>query len=275
MDYKTLLVHLDDSAHCTVRRDFAISLALKYDAHLIGLYAVCKDLTRPMFIHGETFLLAVAESQSNARENTAHDAFVAAAQHAGCRFEWRAPTEPPTEAVTLHARHADLLIFGQYDPKDPVSYVAKHFIDDTLISCGRPAIVLPASGIPPRVGGNVVVAWDGSREAARALSDALPLLQGADFVTVVEVPPRTGRADGSGIDISAYLDRQGIRASFTTVPKALGQNAGAALLEHLAALHADLLVMGAFRHTRAHERILGGVTQTMLESMTTPVLMSH
>lgn len=275
MAYKTLLVHLDDSRHCDARLDYACKLAHQYDAHLIGLYVVCKDLTHPLFVHGEAFLLAVAESQANARERRAHDHFIEVAQRSGCRFEWRAPVEAPVEALTLHARHADLLIFGQHDPSDPASYISRHFLDDTLMACGRPAVILPASGQTPTIGRNVVVAWDGSREASRALADALPMLRSAVFVTVVEVPRRTGHPDAAAIEISAYLELHGIRASFTTVPKAPGQNAGGALLEHLDALHADLLVMGAFRHTRAHERVLGGVTRSMLESMTTPVLMSH
>jgi len=275
MSYKTLLVHLDDSRHSDARLEFALGLAVAYDAHLIGLYVVCQEMTRPMFIHGENFLLAVAEAQATARETRAHDHFIEAAQRAGCRYEWRAPDESPVDAVTLNARHADLLIFGQYDSADPSSYIAQHFLDDLLMSCGRPAIVLPATGQPSTFADNVVIAWDGSREAARALSDALPLLRAASFVTVVEVPRHPRHAETEGIDISAYLERHGIRASFLALPRTSRQNEGTALLSHLNTLHADLLVMGAFGHTRAHERILGGVTRTMLESMTTPVLMSH
>lgn len=275
MAYKTLLVHLDDSRHCDERFELALNLAQQYDAHLIGLYVVCKDLTHPLFIHGEGFLLAVAEAQSAARETQGHDHFVERAERAGCRFEWRAPSQSPVEALTLHARHADLLIFGQYDPKDPASYIARNFLDDTLMACGRPAVIVPPMRQASTIGRNVVIAWDGSREAARALADSLPLLRFADFVTVVEVPRRIGHTESAGIEISAYLELHGIRASFAAVPTLSGQKVGMALLEHLNTLHADLLVMGAFRHTRSHERVLGGVTRLMLESMTTPVLMSH
>ncbi|MFC0398326.1 universal stress protein [Paraburkholderia rhizosphaerae] len=275
MSYKTLLVHIDDSRHSAARVAVALDLALRFDAHLIGLYVVSQDLFQPLFKLDDSLRLSTLEEQHALRQSQAHAAFVDAAQRAGCSVEWRAPPGPAVETVALHARHADLVVLGQRDPEDPASYVARHFIEDVLMECGRPALVLPYAGKVETLGENVVVAWDGSVEAARALTDSLALIGRARFVTIVSVGRHGRDAPPTAIDVSTFLERHGIQASFSTTPAVAGVSTGATLLNHIADLHADLLVMGAFGHPHAQERVLGGVTRTMLESMTVPVLMSH
>lgn len=281
MSYKTLLVHIDDSRHSAVRVAVALDLAQRFDAHLIGLYIVSQDLFQPLFKLDDSLNLSALERQHVERQSSAQAAFLDAAQRAARNVEWRAPPGPAIETATLHARHADLLILGQRNPEDPTSYVARHFIEDLLMESGRPALVLPYAGkVTATVGDNVVIAWDGSREAARALSDSLPLIKRARFVTIASVGPHGNdnaprEEPPAAIDVSTFLERHGIRASFSSTPPVAGVSTGATLLNRIADLHADLLVMGAFGHPRAQERVLGGVTRTMLESMTVPVLMSH
>ncbi|CAB3757796.1 universal stress protein [Paraburkholderia humisilvae] len=279
MSYKTMLVHIDDSRHSAARVAVALDLALRFDAHLIGLYVVSQDLFQPLFRLDDSLQLSTLEQQHAQRQSQAHAAFLDAAQRAACSVEWRAPPGPAIETVTLHARHADLLVLGQRDPEDPASYVARHFIEDVLMECGRPALVLPYAGKVATLGENVVIAWDSSREAARALTDSLELIRRARFVTIESVGTHARaaphNAPPTAIDVSAFLERHGIRASFSTTPAVAGVGTGATLLNRIADLHADLLVMGAFGHPHAQERVLGGVTRTMLESMTVPVLMSH
>jgi nucleotide-binding universal stress UspA family protein len=275
MNYRTLLVHLDDSSHSDARVEFALDLAQKHDAHLIGLYVVCQDLFRPLFSEGDSLRLAIIEAQSKRRGENAHARFLAAGERAGRAVEWRAPAGPASDVATLHARHADLLIVGQQDPDDPASYIARNFLADLLMGCGRPVLALPYAGRVRTFAENVLIAWDGSREAARAVADALPLLRRARFVTVSVVHRLRGLEAPQGIDVAAFLQRHGIHASFSTVPRVAGIGAGETLLNRLSDLHADLLVMGAYGHPRVQERVLGGVTRTMLETMTVPVLMSH
>jgi nucleotide-binding universal stress UspA family protein len=143
------------------------------------------------------------------------------------------------------------------------------------MGCGRPVVALPYAGHVGTFAENVLIAWDGSREAARAVADALPLLRRARFVTVTVVHRMHGTVAPEGIDVAAFLQRHGIHASFSTVPRVAGISTGETLLNRLSDLHADLLVMGAYGHPRVQERVLGGVTRTMLETMTVPVLMSH
>lgn len=278
MSYKTILVHIDDSQRSDVRVEFAVDFALKHDAHLIGLYIVCQDLLRPLFRRDESLNLAMNEAQSAARRERARDHFTAVTQRAGVSAEWRAPPGPAVENATLHARHADLLILGQQDPADPAAYIARHFLDDLLMGSGRPAILLPYAGHVERFGGTVMIAWDGGRAAARAVADALPILQHARFVQIVCVPRHLDETEPVVPDLAAfleYLERQSVRAGFSSLPRISGVSTGAILLNALADTNYDLLVLGAYGHARAEEQVLGGVTRTMLESMITPVFMSH
>src|ERR1700758_5286915 len=155
MTYKTLLVHIDDSRQSDTRVDFALALALKYDAHLIGLYVVCQDLLRPLFKSDDSLSLGALEAQHAERMNRAHEQFTAAAKRAGCGFEWRAPPGPATEVATLHARHADLLVLGPQDPQGQAAYIARDFLEDLVMDSGRPAIVLPHAGRIASFGENV------------------------------------------------------------------------------------------------------------------------
>ena len=276
MSYKTLLVHIDDSRRSETRIALSLELAQRWDAHLIGLYVVCQDLFRPIFRQDATLSFAQVEAQEADRRDTAENAFLAAARRAGRSAEWRAPPGPALDIATLHARHADLLVLGQQDPNDPASFVAPHFVGDLVLGAGRPALVVPYAGEVRTLGENVLVAWDGSREAARAAADALPLLQRARHVGIEIVRRHAPHADApEGIDVAAWLDAHGVRAAFSTTPHHVGVGTGATLLNRASDLHADLLVMGAYGHARARERVFGGVTRTMLESMTVPVLMAH
>jgi len=275
MSWKTLLVHLDDSANSSARLDFALDLARRFDAHLIGLYVVCQDLLQLLVKSGESGRLADFEARHAANLQRAHAHFMAAGERAGLAVEWRAPPGPAIEAAILHARHADLLIAGQRDPQDSASFIARNFLEDLLMGSGRPVVLLPYAGQIRSFGENVLIAWDSSREAARAVADALPLLGHARFVTVVTVQRHPDAGPAAGIDVANWLERHGIHAGFVSAQSMPGVNAGATVLNLLSDRHADLLVMGAYGHARAYERVLGGLTQALLETMTVPVLMSH
>ncbi|RZF25681.1 universal stress protein [Paraburkholderia sp. UYCP14C] len=275
MSYKTLLVHIDDSRRCDARVELALELAQRWDAHLIGLYAVSEGISRPLFGTDDRFVAQLTALTAD-RRKMAQRAFLAAAERAGRAAEWRAPEGSPVDVTTLHARHTDLLVLGQPDPQDPASYVERNFVGEVVLGAGRPALVIPRAGTVPTLGENVLIAWDGSREASRAIADAMPLLQRARFVGVDVVKPKHDHEAGPGaIDVAAWLEAHGVRASFSTTPRLGTAGTGATLLNRVSDLHADLLVMGAYGHSRARERVWGGVTRTMLESMTVPVLMAH
>ncbi|QQK00481.1 universal stress protein [Burkholderia ambifaria] len=277
MSYKTLLVHLDDSDRCKARVNLALELAGRWNAHLIGLYAVCQDLFEPLRRPDEPLKLAVYERLCEQRRKDAEERFLMAAERAGRSVEWQAPAGDVTGTAILHARHADLLVLGQENPDDRMTFVARHFVEDVVMGSGRPAIVVPHAGDVRTLGENVLIGWDGGREAARATADALPLLTRARFVHVETVTRGHPDPDETpaGVDVAAYLERHGIRASFSTTPRERSVSVGAMLLNRVTDVHADLLVMGLYSHARMHERVLGGATRTILETMTVPVLLSH
>jgi len=277
MSYKTLLVHLDDSDRCKARVNLALELAGRWNAHLIGLYAVCQDLFEPLRRPDEPLKLAVYERLCEQRRKDAEERFLMAAERAGRSVEWQAPAGDVTGTAILHARHADLLVLGQENPDDRMTFVARHFVEDVVMGSGRPAIVVPYAGDLRTLGENVLIGWDGGREAARATADALPLLTRARFVHVETVTRGHPDPDETptGVDVAAYLERHGIRASFSTTPRERSVSVGATLLNRVTDVHADLLVMGLYSHARMHERVLGGATRTILETMTVPVLLSH
>ncbi len=177
--------------------------------------------------------------------------------------------------AVLHARHADIAILGQNDPDHPP--VAPHLSESVLLGAGRPVIVVPYAGSFDTVCGTVLVAWNTTREAARALNDAMPILARAKKVTVLSINPPSGemgRPVWPGADISLHLARHGATAEASSTVSG-DIDAGNTILSRAADFGADLIVMGGYGHSRQREFLLGGVTRTLLQHMTVPVLMSH
>ena len=154
---------------------------------------------------------------------------------------------------------------------------AQAILEATLFSSGRPVLAIPYAGRFETLGRRVLVGWNASREASRAVNDALPLLAGASSVVVTAVNPRRGldgHGEEPGADIALHLARHGLKVEVehTVAPEI---EAGELLLNRAAELSSDLLVVGAYGHSRLRETILGGVTRTLLKQMTVPVLLSH
>ena len=277
MTFKTILVHLDGRGRSIERLDFAFGIAAKFEAHLVGLYA--PGMARiPSYALAEAgpALREIVERRRTETLRQAEKAFRdAAARRGDAGAEWRVSEADPAAAVALSARYADLVVVAQPEPQDEpgVRALAEEFV----LSTGRPMLYLPYAGRFATVGERVMIAWDAGREAARAVSDALPLLKRAKAVEVaVFNPERRRREHGEqpGADVSLYLARHGVKV---TVAQQSGADfeVGSQVLSRAADTSADLIVMGAYGHSRVRELVLGGVTRTILESMTVPVLMSH
>jgi len=272
MAYKTILVHVDASERCRARIAIALRLAREFEAHLVGLHARVA-VALPTVVQAEP---VVAERlQQAAAENAAaaESAFRNAAAAAGAGAEFRAATDA-SGAVSLHARYADLVILGQRDP-DAESAVDTGFVENVLLAAGRPVLTVPCVGTFDALGKRVLVAWNATREAARAVTDALPLLQRADAVQIITINPGA-RAHGDipGADIALYLARHGVRVE-VKIERAVDIDVGNMLLSRAADLGGDLIVMGAYGHSRVREYVMGGATRMLLDTMTMPVLMSH
>ena len=149
------------------------------------------------------------------------------------------------------------------------------FPERLVLAAGRPVLILPSAGRFPNIGARILVAWDASREATRAVTDAIPMLRLANTVHVMTVNPKHGEhGHVAGADIGFYLARHGVRVEIKTDHGA-EIDVGNELLSRAADLDVDLIVMGGYGHSRLKEWVLGGATRTILESMTAPILMSH
>jgi nucleotide-binding universal stress UspA family protein len=180
--------------------------------------------------------------------------------------------------VPRAARVADLAIVGQHNPRDPESFVAEQFVENVVLASGRPVLVVPYAGQFRSIASHVLIAWDGSREATRALHDAVPFLTRAKQVTVLTVNSLNGEPPMSripGSDIAAVISRYGANVRTDEVEGAKNISIGETILSRAADLDSDFLVMGCYGHSRWRELILGGATRSILRSMTVPVLMSH
>lgn len=279
MSYKTLVVHLDASVRAHPRLETALQLAKRFDAYVIGLFAVFEPDPRAFNIMAGTADYYEQHAATRREQRaTIERLFHAEIKRAGVSGEWIETRERANNAVPRFARCADLVVVGQDDPTDPESYVGDHFPETTILSSGRPVLLVPYTGFFASVGKHPMVAWDGSREATRAVHDALPLLKTAERVSIVSVDTSPGEAHDDrivGADIAACIARHGIDAEVAPGCVASDASVGEMLLSRAADLNADLVVMGGYGHARWQELVLGGATRTFLASMTLPVLMSH
>jgi nucleotide-binding universal stress UspA family protein len=191
---------------------------------------------------------------------------------------WIVAPEQDDLAVSRYGRCADLIIAAQDDPGDPQSFVGEHFIERLVMTCGRPVLLIPYAGDFHAIGDQVMVAWDGSREAARAVHDALPFLKRAKFVTIVTVNEASNRPlvdETSSQAIASTLAQHGVTVTTKALNGVHEHSIGDILLSYVSQLGADLLVMGAYGHNRWQELVLGGATRSVLRSATVPVLLSY
>ncbi len=279
MAFKSLMVHLDDGAGSAQRMALAVRLASRFGAGLIGVYLVpTAELTPTVaaLLPADAVKLRLAESGESQRRAEVLFRESAAAGRVGS-VEWRAPAGFAMDAAAAHARCVDLAIIGQPDPDDGESGFARRLAEHVLLDGACPALFVPYARAGADAGTRVLVAWDAGREAARALHDALPILETAGQVVVVSLARERADADAIALAqprLAAYLHAHGIDAQFKRFD---GDqiDGGERLLSQAADLGSDLIVMGGYAHSRARELILGGVTRTIFASMTVPVLMSH
>ena len=283
MRLRDLLLVLDGSARDAARLETALELARTVGAHLTGLcpleLLLPADLAFALGGYPEALALQSAveqlQDQANARAATIEAEFRAGLARAGVNGDWRTAPGPVGPAIAAAARHADLTVIGQDDPDHRVPPAGRHMIEDVLLAAGRPLLLLPYAGRFPAIGRNVLVAWTPTREAARAVGDALGLIEPAAQVTVLTVARAGGGDAVPGAEIAAHLARHGLAVTAARSVSDGQIHEADMLLSYAADLGADLLVMGGYGHSRVRELTLGGVTRSVLRHMTLPVLMSH
>jgi nucleotide-binding universal stress UspA family protein len=297
---RDLVLHVNDEATPSYAVDLATALAAELGASLTAVLAAA-PVNAGVGLSAETASLAqqLEQAQRAALLEIGERLAAGARLRHDLAVELRVADGDPVEALQAHARTADLLITSQRDPARAgglsVGQSAR-----LLVGAACPVLTVPYVGLTSEGAASrgswplrrALVAWSDTRESARAVRDALPLLERASHVELISFAD-AGRGDLSSRRaslerVAVYLARHGVRATPTVLSQAepsVGERmrrgglpdvaVAEALLSHAADMHADFIVMGGYGHSRLWELVLGGVTRTMLETMTVPVLMSH
>jgi len=277
MAIKDILVHIDGTRASANRLTTALNMARIHDAHLTGLYVIPHYAIPPYAeVQIGAEILAAQREAGMQQARRLEKTFQEILEGSGVSYEWRAVEGDLVNCLTLHGRYVDLVVVGQADSDDPESVDAAT-TDHMVLEVGRPVLFVPYIGAPKVVGEHIMVAWNATREAVRAVADAMPLLQRARRVEVVSVnPPRgsAGEGDVPGADICLHLARHGVRAEAHQIVVS-DIDVGNLLLSRAADEEVDLMVMGAYGHSRFRELVFGGATRHLLDHMTVPVLMAH
>ncbi len=284
MAFKDILVYLDEHRGCQTRLQLALSIAQRDQAHLLGVYPFqLPDLTLPNLAIGVYAEDSVARAALDRQRDTAFlvatqvkSTFREKTKLAGLTSDWEICADKAMDIavhITEQARYTDLTVLGQADPDHPLFEKVAKLPEIVMMGAGRPVLIVPYVGDIAAFGRNVLVAWSGTRESARAAGDAMPFLRSAERVTILSINS-TDPSEAHEERLAQHLVRHGIRAKVSHIVST-DMGAGELILSHAASLRCDLIVMGGYGHSRAHELILGGATRAVLRSMTVPVLMSH
>jgi nucleotide-binding universal stress UspA family protein len=269
MAIKDILVHAEGSRAGIARLELAVDMARRYDAYLTGI-----------FIGPSSDALALAESRTalaldlidlEEGVEVLKDRFEVLLRRNNVVGEWCAVNGPAASCITARARATDIVILGQSDPRH---FGVLEHPEDVVLTSGRPALIVPHAGRFRHVGERPLVAWNGSREATRAVHDALPLLSASKLVTVLSVDPESDDQTADNAELVRYFVRHGLGVS-AEVTATKDRTAFDAVVTRAIELDSDLVVMGAYGRWRWREMILGGMTHDMLRHMIAPVLMAH
>lgn len=289
MAFKNVLVQLDNHRNYESRLRIALSLAQQQKGRVLALYVFeMPALPHISYAQGEAYYPTASDAaretyerqRDGAFDDAAHfeAAFRAAAQNAGLRARWETWPERPKDLIshmTERSRYADIAILGQADPQHSLFGTLANLPERVMLGSGRPVIVVPYAERRDTFGKHILIAWNDTREAARAVADAMPLIERADAVTVLTVAPeRDDRFHEPAQKMVQQLTQHGVHAKASTLQ---GTDADAAdlILSRADDLGCDLLVMGGYGHSRTRELILGGTTRQVFQTMTLPVLISH
>lgn len=278
MSFGTILLHLGGYARDAATLRYAVALAAEHRAHLVALRTI-SPFYPTIGAFGDAAVGVISELQeryrASERENAAKTRALAEKLCDGVevRLEWREEEDFSDDVVPLQARYADVAVVGQPERDQAEPNLSRELPANVVMGSGRPVVVVPYAGTFERPPRQVLVAWNGTREASRAVHDALPILKRADRVSVLSINPKDAK-HLAGFDITAHLARHGCKAEAARTV-ASDVSVADVILSDASDIGADFVVMGAYGHSRLREWVLGGATRDVLGTMTVPVLLSH
>ncbi|WP_337660207.1 universal stress protein [Anderseniella sp. Alg231-50] len=280
MNPKTFVVSLNDTDNLDHLLTTCSLFAARNGAHVIGAYII--PSVEVFAVYGGIAMADVVDAQRKRYQSMAkqvREKFerVMALNSLSC--EWReldAMSSSIGREFVDQCRFADLAVIAQVDAGENCG-VEPSFAEYVVMEAGRPVLLVPRGKPFEIIGSRALMGWNGAKEAARACFDALPLLPADSEVSIVWVDPQRQRSlagNVPGAELAATFARHDIRVTAEPMPTA-DTDAGRALLARVEDVGADLLVMGAYGHSRVREFVFGGATEHVLNNMTVPVLMSH
>lgn len=277
MTIKNLLIHFAPDNRNDACLNAGASIAANFESHVVGLFTFPPPTPLvPGYELGSAAIATAINEELEAAAKTCAEwksKFESRLSEAGTSCEWHEDRNDPRKAMVTHAHYADLAIVAQPEHGFPLSAVAPGWPADIITASGCPVLVIPYAGDFATVGKRALVAWNASKEATRAVRDSLPLLARSEKTFVFSVnPPEADHIPGA--EMSHFLARHGVNVEARHTV-AYDIDAADAILNAVSDVSADLLVMGAYGHSRMRELVLGGVTRHILHHMTAPVLMSH
>ncbi len=272
--YRLLLVHVDSGTECDSRLRVVAKTAREFGAHVLGVH-VTPNIEFPTYVHARipksVFEAQKSEAKSATENAAAH--FRNVLSEFNVSTTWCADKGFVDRQLEYRARTTDL-VFASVSRESGATNSGIE-VAEYMILCGsQPVVLLPSDAPCESVIGRTVVAWDGSRESARAVRDALPILERAPHVELVSVRSTRDDRHVSTTDIQEYLRCHSIGAESIELDSD-NLSIGESLLQYASQCSADLMVMGGYGHTRLREMVFGGVTQHVLTHAHLPVFLSR
>lgn len=274
-----IAIHLSNDNACSRRIDAGLQLAKAHAAEVVGVYpsnGVAGHYYDESIIPQD--VRNVLRGRREEFRDSIHKQFMERAEAAGVKASWRAPNGEADEALALHARYCDLMVMSKAERVDSVTSIIANLPESVVMAAGRPVLMIPNAGNIESIGKRVLYCWDQRREAARAFTDATPFLKSCRELTVLEVDRderQLKEFDLRETDFTGYCTSLGYPQPKHMVKKSDGIGVGNVILNTASDVGADLIVMGAYGHSRMRQWVMGGASRTLLSSMTVPVLLAH
>jgi nucleotide-binding universal stress UspA family protein len=274
MPFKDILFHAFEGEAGPAVRAAALGLAQKHSAQATGL-GIVDDTPIPSYVlpYGPGNFQQSYLKDARAKTKSLRAEVEEAGRKSGVHVEWRYAEGDILAIINLHSHYTDLVVLGHGVPADAPIGAIPNLANHLILSIAKPILLVPWRGDFSSIGQNVLVAWSSTAESSRAVHDALPILTQAEEVHILTVG--SGAEDHiPGAEISAHLARHGVKV---VVDHAINgdHSTGETILNKAVDMNADMIVSGAWGHSRLQEMVMGGVTRHLLRNLHLPVLMSH